>query len=118
MATVEPKRVPKGWGEEIWFVNKPEYCGKLLRFDKNKRCSWHYHLVKDETFNLLSGKLELKYGFDQDINEASILILNPGDCFHIPVTLCHQMYAIEPSELLEFSMEHKDEDSIRVIKGD
>ena len=45
---VEMKFVPKGWGFEKWIVNKPEYCGKLLYFVKGKRCSWHYHKIKDE----------------------------------------------------------------------
>ena len=42
------KRVEKGWGYEIWIVNKPEYCGKLLYFNEGKRCSWHHHKIKDE----------------------------------------------------------------------
>ena len=43
------KFVPKGWGYEKWICNTSEYCGKLLFFAKGKRCSWHYHLLKDET---------------------------------------------------------------------
>ncbi len=27
---VQPKIVPKAWGEEIWIHNDEEYCGKLL----------------------------------------------------------------------------------------
>ena len=38
------KHVPKGWGWERWIVNCPEYCGKLLFFNKGKRCSWHFHV--------------------------------------------------------------------------
>ena len=49
--------VKKGWGYEKWIVNKPEYCGKLLFFEKGKRCSWHYHELKDEVFYVQSGKL-------------------------------------------------------------
>jgi quercetin dioxygenase-like cupin family protein len=45
-------------------------------------------------------------------------ILEPGDKFHIYRGLRHQMIAVEPSELFEFSTEHFDEDSYRVIKGD
>jgi hypothetical protein len=41
------KFVPKGWGFEKWIVNCEEYCGKLLYFVKGKRCSWHYHELKD-----------------------------------------------------------------------
>lgn len=118
MAKVEPKHVPKGWGEEIWFVNKKEYCGKMLCFKEGLRCSWHRHEVKDETFSLLSGQMKLTYGWDDDITKAETIILNPGDCFHIPIGLRHQMLALKESQLLEFSQEHHDEDSIRIIKGD
>ena len=58
------------------------------------------------------------YGFDDDINEAEGLILNPGDKFEIPRGLRHQMYAIEDTEMFEFSTQHFDDDSYRVIKGD
>ena len=44
------KFVKKGWGYELWIVNKPEYCGKLLFFNEGKKCSWHYHILKDEVF--------------------------------------------------------------------
>jgi len=38
--------VEKGWGKEIIFVNNPEYCGKILCFDKGKKFSMHYHIQK------------------------------------------------------------------------
>ena len=44
--------------------------------------------------------------------------MEPGDSFHVPVGLKHQMIALEDSELFEFSTEHFEEDSYRVIKGD
>ena len=59
METVELH--PKGWGYEKWIVNTDEYCGKLLFFEEGKRCSWHYHKLKDETFYLQSGKMLLYY---------------------------------------------------------
>ncbi len=110
--------VKKGWGFEKWIVNKPEYCGKLLFFVRDKRCSWHYHKLKDEVFYLQSGKMLLKYSDDEDINTAKELILNPGDSFHVYRGLKHQMLALEDSELFEFSTEHFDSDSYRVQKGD
>jgi len=112
------KIVPKGWGFEKWIVNNEKYCGKLLFFNKGKRCSWHYHKIKDETFYLQSGLISLYYGWDEDLAKAEILVLEPGDSFHIPVGLKHQMVAMEDSELFEFSTEHFDSDSYRVISGD
>jgi len=114
----EIKYVDKGWGYEKWIVNKTEYCGKLLFFKKDKKCSWHYHKLKDEVFYLQSGKLLVKYSDNDSIIEAKELILLPGDAFHVYRGLRHQMVAIEASELFEFSTEHFDSDSYRIQKGD
>lgn len=108
----------KGWGYEKWIVNKPEYCGKLLYFYKGKKCSWHYHKIKDETFYIGTGKIQLYFGFEDNIEKANMIMLNQGDKFHIPVGMRHQMLALENTELYEFSTEHFEEDSYRLIKGD
>tara|TARA_Y100000034_G_C6688647_1_gene303097 strand:- start:253 stop:600 length:348 start_codon:yes stop_codon:yes gene_type:complete len=112
------KHVPKGWGYERWIVNKPEYCGKLLFFKRGKRCSWHYHKIKDEVFYLQSGKLMVYYSDNDDISKANQKILSPGDNFHVYTGLRHQMVALEDAELFEFSTEHFDSDSYRLVKGD
>jgi quercetin dioxygenase-like cupin family protein len=112
------QHVDKGWGWERWIVNKEEYCGKLLFFNKGKRCSWHFHKIKDEVFYLQSGQMTIHFGTDDDLSLAQTLTLNPGDNFHIPVGLRHQMIATEDSELFEFSTQHFDSDSYRVVKGD
>ena len=110
--------VKKGWGHELWIVNKSEYCGKLLFFDKGKRCSWHYHKIKDEVFYIQSGKLMIYYSDDDDITSAKQIVLKKGDNFHVYTGLRHQMVALEDTELFEFSTQHFDSDSYRVIKGD
>ena len=109
---------PKGWGYEKWIVNKEEYCGKLLHMIKGKKCSWHYHTLKDETFYLQEGKILLKYSDDDDIEYAKEVILNRGDKFHIYRGLRHQMFALEDTDLFEFSTQHFEHDSNRVIPGD
>jgi len=111
--------VPKGWGFEKWIVNNNKYCGKLLYIIKDRRCSWHYHKIKDETFYVQSGKIILYFSdIPKDPEKANKVILGPGDHYHIPVGLIHQMYALEDTELFEFSTQHFDEDSIRLQKGD
>ena len=109
---------PKGWGYEKWIVNKEDYCGKLLHMIKGKKCSWHYHTLKDETFYLQDGKILLKYSDDDDIKKAKEIVLNRGDKFHIYRGLRHQMYALEDTDLFEFSTQHFEHDSNRVIPGD
>ena len=110
--------VPKGWGFEKWIVNSEEYCGKLLYFVKSKRCSWHYHKLKDEVFYIQSGKILVKYSDGDDINDAKERTLSRGDNFHVYRGLRHQMIALEDTELFEFSTQHFDEDSYRIQKGD
>ena len=109
---------PKGWGYEKWIVNKEEYCGKLLHMIKGKKCSWHYHTLKDETFYLQEGKILLKYSDEDDIEKAKEIVLNRGDKFHIYRGLRHQMFALEDTDLFEFSTQHFEHDSNRVIPGD
>ena len=117
-STQEIKFVPKGWGFEKWIHNSKEYCGKLLYFVKGKKCSWHFHKLKDEVFYVQSGKILVKYSDKDDISSAKELILTPGENFHVYRGLRHQMSALEDAELFEFSTQHFDSDSIRLIKGD
>ena len=112
------KHVDKGWGWERWIVNKEEYCGKLLFFESGKRCSFHYHKLKDEVFYLQSGKMLIKYSEDDNLDDANELVLTAGQNFWVPRRLRHQMIALEDSELFEFSTQHFDSDSYRVVKGD
>lgn len=118
MSDTSIKHVPKGWGYEKWIVNNEEYCGKLLYFYKGKKCSWHYHVEKHETFYIQSGSILLKYGFDDDLDNAEQIQLNPGDRFFVARGMRHQMYALEDTEMFEFSTTHFDSDSHRVRKGD
>ena len=110
--------VPKGWGFEKWIHNSEEYCGKLLYFVKGKKCSWHYHKLKDEVFYVQSGKIIVYYGECDDMDKANVTILERGDNFHVYRGLRHRMEAIEDTELFEFSTQHFDSDSYRLEKGD
>ena len=114
----KPEVHPKGWGYEEWIVNSELYCGKILHFYKGKKCSFHFHKSKTETFYLKSGLLKVLYSTQDDLEQAKEIVLNPGDSFHVPVGLRHQMTAEEESELFEFSSQHFEDDSYRIVKGD
>jgi quercetin dioxygenase-like cupin family protein len=114
---VESVKHNKGWGYELWIVNNEKYCGKILHFESGKKCSYHYHKLKTETFYLQKGKIQLTHGY-KDIDDAKIKILNPGDSFHAPIGLRHQMLALEESDLFEFSTTHYESDSHRILLGD
>lgn len=109
---------PKGWGHEEWLVNCNLYCGKILHFTEGKRCSYHYHKLKTETFYLLKGKIIVRYSLGDNLATAKRTELNSGDIFHVPVGLRHQIEAIEDSKVFEFSTSHFESDSYRIVKGD
>src|SRR5580698_3276594 len=105
----EPVRiVPKGWGREVWIANGDLYCGKILEINKGKRLSLHYHKIKSESFYLRAGRLIIRV---KESPEA-------GQCMDIPIGLVHQMEALEDAELYEFSTQHFESDSHRLVKGD
>jgi len=80
--------------------------------------SWHYHNLKDETFYVQDGEVIVSYGFDDDLNVADTKHLKPGDVFYVPTGLRHRLQALSDAHVFEFSTQHFDSDSIRLIKGD
>ena len=103
--------VPKSWGEEHWIVNQ-DYCGKKLVLKKGKRCSLHFHKVKDEVFYVIRGRVYLELG-----PEKTVLV--PGDHRHVAPGTIHRFSGLEDSEIIEFSTHHEDSDSHRVeVSGD
>ena len=112
------KFVPKGWGYEKWITNGPLYCGKILWFCKGKQCSWHYHEKKDEVFYVRTGRLKVYWSNFDELERAYVKELKAGDKFHVTAGIRHRMFALEDTEMFEFSTEHFDKDSIRIEKGD
>jgi mannose-6-phosphate isomerase-like protein (cupin superfamily) len=109
---------PKGWGREVWLANNELYCGKILEINKGKRCSLHFHKLKTESFFLRAGRLRVTIKASAEAEEIEQFILNAGECMDIPPGLVHQMEALEDSELYEFSTQHFNSDSHRLVKGD
>ncbi|MEK7486441.1 MAG: cupin domain-containing protein [Planctomycetota bacterium] len=110
--------VPKGWGHELWIVNKPEYCGKILTLFQHKKCSQHYHQLKDETFHIQSGRILLRVK-KKETDPFQEIIMETGDAFHIYPGLIHQFEGLaKESEIFEFSTQHFEDDSYRLVKGD
>lgn len=133
-------KVEKGWGHEEILCNDRFYCGKFLYVDKDRECSVHYHRSKHETFHILKGEIlfkyweiPLKYRDIPHVNDEykpellerywdggySQKVLKAGDTFILPQYLAHQFRGVdEESVIVEFSTEHFDEDSYRIIIGD
>lgn len=112
-----PHIVQKGWGHEVIFVNNSSYCGKILHFKAGAKFSMHYHLKKQETWYVNSGKFLFKYidTRNADIIETS---LDVGDTVTNEIGEPHQIICIDEGDIFEVSMPHFDSDSYRVMKGD
>jgi mannose-6-phosphate isomerase-like protein (cupin superfamily) len=110
--------VPKGWGREVWIANNDLYCGKILEIRRGKRCSLHFHKLKTESFYLRVGRLKVRVKESAESETMEEFELRAGECMDIPRGLVHQMEALEDAELLEFSTQHFDSDSHRIVAGD
>jgi mannose-6-phosphate isomerase-like protein (cupin superfamily) len=112
------KIVPKGWGREVWIVNGELYCGKILEIRKGKRCSLHFHKLKTESFYLRAGRLKVRVKESPESEVIEEFELTAGECMDVPLGLVHQMEALEDAELYEFSTQHFESDSHRLVPGD
>lgn len=119
-------KIPKGWGEEIFLYHLPQELEaqkikvdtvKILRFEKGKKCSFHFHNEKSEYFIIISGCLDIKIT-DKEQNVILKEALFAYDRVFVPAGYIHQMFAVEDTILLEISTLDHPDDSIRIIKGD
>ena len=136
---------PKGWGYELWPINNSLYCLKYLVVEKDKQCSLHYHKIKDETFTVLDGLIELEI-FPRDeklsyhtptdhlhlsfrsqqlerltshLGTSITYLLKPPQQYHITPLTPHRFRGLEDFNVIqETSTHHEDSDSYRLIKGD
>ena len=113
----EPVHIqPKGWGHEVWIHNDERYCGKILVVKKDRRCSLHFHKLKHETFYVQSGRIHMRIHDAEGREQA--FEMAPGDVLELEPGTAHQFRGLEDSEILEFSTQHFEEDSYRLVKGD
>jgi mannose-6-phosphate isomerase-like protein (cupin superfamily) len=112
---LKPKKVEKLWGYELWIHNDPQYCGKLLVFpNKGSNFSMHYHMIKNETWYVQSGKFQFDW---IDNTELKRMVINVGDVVYIEKGKPHQLTALEDnSTVFEVSTEHFEYDSYRIYR--
>jgi mannose-6-phosphate isomerase len=104
---MEPRRVDKPWGHELWFAHTDRYAGKLLHVDAGHRLSLQYHQDKDESSYLLSGRLLLIQG-----NSADHLVeseIGPGGLWRNEPGTVHTIEALEDSVVIEVSTPEVDD---------
>lgn len=113
----KPIIIEKGWGHEEIFASNDEYCGKLLVFKANSQFSLHFHMVKRETWRVLSGEFLLKLIRPSDADIITIA-MNTGDIFTVEPGVSHQLSTETGGTILEVSTADYVDDSYRVEKGD
>lgn len=107
----------KGWGyEDIW-ITTDKYCSKMLHLTVGKKLDMHFHREKEETWFVLNGKFLVRYITTQDggLHEK---VLEPGDVWHSPALLPHQVYCMETGVICEVSSADSEEDNFIVFSGD
>lgn len=109
------KYVEKAWGSETWIVNTERYCGKILRLKKGGQCSLHYHVLKDETFYVLYGRVAFELGDPLlKYTERTCVELGPEQSVRVAPCTPHRFAGIEDSTIFEFSTHHDDADTYRI----
>lgn len=107
--------VAKVWGSELWIINTPLYCGKLLEVLKGHHTSMHFHAEKHETMFCHEGEFLIEF-IDSNGDKVDRVLLK-GESIVIPPLLPHSIHGVgEFNILAEFSTQHFDHDSIRVGK--
>jgi len=106
----EIKIVPKEWGEEQWIVNNEKYCGKKMHIKQGYYCSYHMHKIKEETFYVLEGELEV-------VHNGGYLQVETGETLHIKPGSYHSFRALKDTIFFEFSTHHLNEDNYRLTKS-
>jgi mannose-6-phosphate isomerase len=93
-------RVDKPWGYELHWAKTDRYVGKLIHVNAGHALSLQYHIQKDETIFLWSGRLLFEIG-PQDALVAREMKV--GDAVHITPKTVHRMTAIEDCDIFEVS---------------
>ena len=110
------KFVKKTWGSELWFANTEHYCGKLLIVEPDKWSSekrFHYHEIKDETFFIIEGILQLDIADEEGGYQSINLYTN--DSHRVMPGVKHRFTSGStiPCVFIEASTHHEDADSYR-----
>ena len=99
-------KVDKPWGYELHWALTDRYVGKVLHVRAGHALSLQYHVRKDETILLWSGKILM------EVQEGDRLVKREmvrGDRLHITPGTIHRMTAIEDSDIIEVSTPELDD---------
>lgn len=109
--------VEKGWGHENIFATNEKYCGKLLVFKRGAKSSMHFHMVKDETWYVHSGRFKL-VTIDMRDSSRTEVILEAGSVVRLVPMVPHQVTCLRGGTIFEVSTPDSVEDNYRIAPGD
>jgi mannose-6-phosphate isomerase len=104
----DPRRVEKPWGWELIWAHTEAYVGKILFVREGHSLSLQYHVQKDESWYVESGRARVQLGKTGDavLDEA---VISPGDAFRFRPGTVHRVTALEDTTILEVSTPHLDD---------
>jgi mannose-6-phosphate isomerase-like protein (cupin superfamily) len=104
----DPRRVEKPWGWELIWADTEAYVGKILFVRERQSLSLQYHVQKDESWYVESGRARVELGNTGDavLDEA---VISPGDAFRFRPGTVHRVTALEDTTILEVSTPHLDD---------
>ncbi len=100
------RRVEKPWGYELIWAETARYVGKVLHITKGQRLSRQYHNLKEETFLIQSGEMDLEIGQGAEIKT---LRMKQNDSFHCLPKTIHRMVAVTDVDVVEVSTPELDD---------
>jgi mannose-6-phosphate isomerase-like protein (cupin superfamily) len=100
------RRVEKPWGYEIIWAETGRYVGKVLHIHAGQKLSRQYHNLKDETFLVQKGRMDLEVGAGDDMK---VLHMEEGQSFHCTPKTIHRMVAVTDVDVLEVSTPELDD---------
>jgi mannose-6-phosphate isomerase len=99
---VEARRVEKPWGHEVIWALTDKYCGKLLFVRAGEALSLQFHSVKDESWLVHEGRVELELARAGEAVTAREIV-GPGAAFRLEPGTVHRLMAIEDTTVFEVS---------------
>lgn len=100
------RRVDKPWGYELVWAETARYVGKVLHIKAGQCLSRQYHRVKEETFMVQQGEMDLEIG---PVGSMETRRMKAGDVFHVVPGTVHRMVGVGDVDVVEVSTPELDD---------
>lgn len=111
-------REEKPWGHTVHWHTNSTIHGKQITIRKGERTSLKYHLVKNEVFYVLSGKVKVTYGNSRTLEKPEkhpyqVRVLGPQEIFIVQTECPYRFEALEECVIMEIG-DRSDNNPIRL----